>query len=134
MKSPSCVQLFATPWTIQYMEFSRPQYWSGYMFPSPGDLPSPGIELGSPALKCYHLFSTATFFLIFLPTAEFFWAWKESLYSFIFPLTLPFFHICWSEWTKNEIFCSNWQHSLPTFSFSPTRSLGSGLWKMKKFR
>ena len=33
------------------MEFSRPEYWSGYPFPSPGDLPNPGIELGSPALQ-----------------------------------------------------------------------------------
>ena len=28
-KSLSCVRLFATPWTIQSMEFSRPEYWSG---------------------------------------------------------------------------------------------------------
>ena len=28
------------------MEFSRPEYWSEYPFPSPGDLPNPGIELG----------------------------------------------------------------------------------------
>ena len=33
------------------MEFSRQQYWSGLPFPSPGDLPNPGIELGSPALQ-----------------------------------------------------------------------------------
>ena len=33
------------------MEFSRQKYWSGYPFPSPGDLPSPGIEPGSPALQ-----------------------------------------------------------------------------------
>ena len=36
------------PWTIQFMEFSRPEYWSRELFPSPGDLPNPGIELGSP--------------------------------------------------------------------------------------
>ena len=30
------------------MEFSRPEYWSGY---SPGDLPDPGIKPGSPALQ-----------------------------------------------------------------------------------
>ena len=30
------------------MEFSRPEYWSGYPFPSPGDLPSPGIKPRSP--------------------------------------------------------------------------------------
>ena len=32
------------------MEFSRPEYWSGYPFPSPGDLPNPGIKPRSPAL------------------------------------------------------------------------------------
>ena len=32
------------------MEFPREEYWSGLPFPSPGDLPSPGIEPGSPAL------------------------------------------------------------------------------------
>ena len=33
------------------MEFSRPEYWSGYPFPSPGDLPNPGIEPRSPTLQ-----------------------------------------------------------------------------------
>ena len=56
MKSPSHVQLFATPWTVAYqapppMEFFRQEYWSGLPFPSPGDLPDPGIELGSSALQ-----------------------------------------------------------------------------------
>ena len=54
----SRVQLFATPWTEAHqaflpMEFSRPQYWSGFPFPPPGDLPDPGIEpesSASPAL------------------------------------------------------------------------------------
>ena len=32
------------------MEFSRPEHWSGLPFPSPGDLPNPGIEPWSPAL------------------------------------------------------------------------------------
>ena len=50
-KSLSHVWLFATPWTIQSMEFSRPEYWSGQPFPSPGDLPNPGIKPGSPALQ-----------------------------------------------------------------------------------
>ena len=34
------------------MEFSRPEYWSGLPFPSPGDLLNPGIEPVSPALGC----------------------------------------------------------------------------------
>ena len=50
-KSLSCVWLFATPWTIQSIEFSRPEYWSGQPFSSPGDLPNPGIEPRSPALQ-----------------------------------------------------------------------------------
>ena len=33
------------------MEFSRPEYWSGLLFPSPGDLPNPGIEPRSLALQ-----------------------------------------------------------------------------------
>ena len=55
VKSLSRVQLFATPWTVAYqapqsMGFSRQEYWSGLPFPSPGDLPYPRIEPGSPAL------------------------------------------------------------------------------------
>ena len=46
----SCPTLW-TPWTIQSMEFSRPEYWSGYLFPSPGDLPNPGIKPRSPTLQ-----------------------------------------------------------------------------------
>ena len=33
------------------MELSRQEYWSGLPFPSPGDLPDPGIKPGSPALQ-----------------------------------------------------------------------------------
>ena len=55
VKSLSRVRLFATPWTIAYqappfMGFSRQGYWSGLPFPSPGDLPDPGIEPRSPTL------------------------------------------------------------------------------------
>ena len=52
----SRIQLFATPWTVTHqaplsMEFSRQEYWHGLSFTSPGDLPNPGIEPGSPALQ-----------------------------------------------------------------------------------
>ena len=45
-----------TPWTVANqaplsMEFSRHGYWSGLPFPSPGDLPDPGIKPGSPELQ-----------------------------------------------------------------------------------
>ena len=36
---------------IQSMEFSRPEHWSGQPFPSPADLPNPGIEPRSPTLQ-----------------------------------------------------------------------------------
>ena len=36
---------------IQSMEFSRQEYWSGWLFPSPGDLPNPGIKSRSPTLQ-----------------------------------------------------------------------------------
>ena len=50
--SLSHVQLFATPWTVSLqvplsVEFSRQEYWSGLPFSPPGDLPNPGIKLGS---------------------------------------------------------------------------------------
>ena len=56
MKSLSRVRLFATPWTVAYqappsLGFSRQEYWSGLPFPSPGYLPNPGIEPGSPVLQ-----------------------------------------------------------------------------------
>ena len=49
-------RLFATPWTAAHqaflsMRFSRQGYWSVLPFPSPGDLPNPGMEPGSPALQ-----------------------------------------------------------------------------------
>ena len=51
----SCPSL-ATPWTAAHqaplpMGFSRQEYWSGLPFPSPGDLPDPGIKPRSPALQ-----------------------------------------------------------------------------------
>ena len=44
----SCVQLFETRWTVTHqaplsLGFSRQEYWSGLLFPSPGDLPDPGL-------------------------------------------------------------------------------------------
>ena len=44
---------FVTPWTVTHQaplskEFSRQEYWSGLLFPTPGNLPNPGIEPTSP--------------------------------------------------------------------------------------
>ena len=53
VQSLSRVGLFATPWTVAHqaslsMGFPRQEYWSGLPFPSPGDLPDPGVKLASP--------------------------------------------------------------------------------------
>ena len=64
----SHIRLYATLWTIvcqapQSMEFSRLEYWSGLPFPSPGNLPDPGIEpasLTSPALASRFFVTGAT--------------------------------------------------------------------------
>ena len=57
--SQSCPTLCCgtqTPWTVARqaplsMEFSRQEYWNGLPFPTPGDLPNPGIEHVCPALQ-----------------------------------------------------------------------------------
>ena len=61
------------------MGFSRQEYWSGLLFPSPGDRPDPGIEPRSPALRADAL------------TIE---PWKMSLFRmllFFAPSVLVFF-------------------------------------------
>ena len=60
MASAKGVMLFATTWTVALqaplsMEFSRQEYWSGLPFPSPKDLPNPGIKPRSPALQAESL-------------------------------------------------------------------------------
>ena len=62
VKSLSRVQLFETLWAVAHQAppsvgFSRQGYWSGLPFPSPGDLPHPGIEPRSPALQADALIS-----------------------------------------------------------------------------
>ena len=55
-----------TPWTVARqaplsMGVSRQEYWSGLPFPSPGDLPDPGIEPGPPALQAGELMEVFIF-------------------------------------------------------------------------
>ena len=85
-KSLSHVWLYGTPWTIQSMGFSRPEYWSGEPFSSPGDLPNPGVEPRSPALQVDSLPAEPQGTSIFL---------KVPFLTFYFPAqVLPlFFHV-----------------------------------------
>ena len=62
MYSLSHVWLFAAPWTVAHqvplsLKFSRQDYWSGLSFPSPEDLPNPGIKPRSPTLQADSLLS-----------------------------------------------------------------------------
>ena len=70
MHALSHVQLFVAPWTVARqdpplsMEFSRQEYWSGLPFPTPEDLPDPGIKpsfLMSPALADVFFTTSATY-------------------------------------------------------------------------
>ena len=66
MQLLSDVRLFVTPWTVACqaplsMECSKQEYWSGSPFPTPGDLPDPGMELASvvPSALADGFFTTA---------------------------------------------------------------------------
>ena len=73
----SHIRLCATPWTVACqaplsMGFPRQEYWSGVPFPSPGDLPNPGIEPTSSALQADSLQSEP-------PGSYEVWMWLISL-------------------------------------------------------
>ena len=88
-KSLSLVWLFATPWTAQSMEFSRPEYWSvSSIFPSPGDLPNPGIKPRSPALQ------VDSFKYVLIPYTETSLSrWKHSRQTFT-----ELLKVAWCGW------------------------------------
>ena len=59
-----------TPWTVASqaplsMGFSRQKYWNGLPFPSPGDLPDPGIKHGSPALQADSILTLGGYLKLF---------------------------------------------------------------------
>ena len=78
----SCPTL-ATLWTVAFqaplsMGFSRQEYWSGLPFPSPGDLPNPGIKPRSPALRADALTSEPS--QAEIPwLVEFIYSWQNGL-------------------------------------------------------
>ena len=86
VKLLSRVWLFATPWTVTYqaplsMGFSRQESWSGLPFPSPGDLPDPGIEPRSPTLQADALPSEPPSYPYFL------FSWILHLFGCILPFS-----------------------------------------------
>ena len=108
-KSLSLVQLFATPWTIQSTEFSRPEYWNGKPFPFPGDLPNPGFKPRSPTLQVGSLpvepqgkpkdMGVGSLSLLqgFFPTQELNWGLlygQQILYRLSYQGSLFLFNVC----------------------------------------
>ena len=71
----SHVRLFVTPWMVACqaslsMGLFRPEYWSGLPFPSPGDLPDPGIKPTSPGIFCTGRQVFLFFVFFFLPLSH----------------------------------------------------------------
>ena len=112
----SCVQLFVTPWTVAHqaplsMKFSRQEYWCGLPFPSPGDLPNPGIAPTS-------LASLALAGRFFTPTAM----WEAHFYflyvSLICPISLLLFPSLISYTSCFSLFQGKVTSSLALLGFS----------------
>ena len=117
MKSFSPVRLFVTPWTVapaasllHPWDFSRQECWSGLPFPSPGDLPDPGIKLWSPALQADSLLSVfrggaergrvKIYICVYIFNL---WEWVKIKYIYVHTLK----HICnyiWKYFLNSEIY------------------------------
>ena len=72
VQSLSWIRLFAILWTVAHLAplcvgFSRQEYWSGLPFPSPGDLPHPGIEPLPPTLPGEFFTTNSALFHLWLP-------------------------------------------------------------------
>ena len=100
----SQVWLSATPWTIQSMEFSRQEYWSGLPFPFPGELPNLGIKPRSPALWTDSLLSE-------LPG-------KPFVQLFVTPWTIQPMEFSWPEYWSGSL--SLLQGIFPTQGSNPS--------------
>ena len=110
VKSLSPVQLFATPWTVAYqapqsMEFSRQEYWSGLPFPSPGDLPDPGIKPRSPAFQADALLSEPPGKPWEQLLELIVWFSRSSLIEDVLPIP-PY--TCHLLWMKTGLWCGWW--------------------------
>ena len=96
----SCVWLSVTPQTVAHqaplsMVFSRQEYWSGLLFPSPGDLPDPEINPASLALQVDSL-PQLTYNFILLE-------WRDHVTPYsTFSFKFQVLHICW--WLSVMIF------------------------------
>ena len=124
MKLLSRVRLFAIPWTVAYkaplsMKSSRQEYWSGLPFPSPGDLPDPGIKPWSPASQADSL----PFELQGSPQSERSWfPWRLSGKETVCQCRRYGFY----PWVRKIFWRRKWQ---PTPVFLPGEFHGQGAWQ-----
>ena len=110
----SHVQLFVTPWTVACqarlsMWFLRQESWSRLPFPSPGDLPAPGIEPASPALG-------DGFFTTESPGKPFVSLWSHFFQLIKLNLVLCVFQLRYIAWYI--LFIQNWRNCSNTPVFS----------------
>ena len=112
----SCLT-FATLWTIDsqaplFMGFSRQEYWSGFSFPSPRDLPNPRIKPLSPASPA----SAGGFFTTETPGKPLISShWVLILAYHLFPSNLP---IYWHSLCLNILVCGMDRMILPILNFN----------------
>ena len=103
----SHIRLFATPWTIEHqappsMGFSRQEYWSGLSFPSPGDLPVPGIKPRSSTLRADSLPSD--------PAGKFEGELNQIQFSFQLNPKHPKIYITVLGLTMRSLYANSFQH------------------------
>ena len=89
-----CDPVDCSPQAPPSMGFSRQEYWSGLPFPSPVDLPDPGIELRSPALQADTL-TCLMFNVYYIKAGEMVWLIRDGQSSFILHPDKENFIIVW---------------------------------------
>ena len=123
----SHVQLFVTPWTVARqvplsMGFSRQEHWSGLPFPSPGDLPDPGVEPRSPALQTDSLPAEPQR----SPQEYYHWSWFKLISPVLHLLNPKHIHPLEHEWdiafvvilsVRAWVEKRGWQWLVPTLAF-----------------
>ena len=101
----SCLTLYDpldnSPTNFLSTEFSRQEYWSGFPFPSPGDLLDPGIEPESPVLKADSLPISATREALY-----FIWLWLKVNFSLFLLFSLNFEMVGWL-WVNKNCLCNS---------------------------
>ena len=143
---PSPIWLFATPWSVAHqtplsMRFSKQEYWSRQPFPSPGDLPDPGIQPRSLALQadslCLSHHSKLSYMQNYLPEKKmsikpnfFFLNYSIRIWSLI---PLPFLNPAWTSRSSWFTYC--WSLACSILSITLTRDQIAAIhWIIEKAR